>query len=738
MFFPFPELIVTGVGGAVLFYWAYQRTMLLVKQARPQNSHADTRFQSLKRKQSSNIEENEQLRTYKTLYHKLQNLESNPDLLPHARQVLISFLSEAVLPTGEEDSILALETYSPDALERFLLAEHKHVLTQWENYIEQRASGKSSDLFTTRNEAGLWLKKLAPTKYVDGAWLGHIHKITTPFALRRVTKLAWQVLSEELGDGDLFKNHVYLYRQMLHEIGLNLPDGDSAEFVQAGGMDEIHVWKRAVAQLLISLFPNELFPEILGFNMHFEQITLDTLQAAKELPRVGISGNYFSIHVSVDNIDSGHSAMALSIVRDYMTLISETEGEAAARTAWRRIQAGYTLSKTAGNINRPNGAIGTEDPVRQLTENESRLIEILEKKARASQKIHCASRVKIGRRLLADWLSPELLGSKQMQLGLLQELSKAKPWVRRGDSEKSLLVRELSWDGKMFGAFTNSEVEVLKNWIDSIGNEASPSDLEARYWSWTGQRSDGNSCTLFKNRDIAADHPVFVVPSEPIPVDLSQSVPLAPSEAFIPYPGPKASGVHFANFLPLWFTHLCLLENVVITPFRTATPLAGSIIRLLRAEYGFAPETSVVAGMDEQPENDQYPSLLDLGLEMVRRRSDLEQPTCLKDVLAMGGDEETMNFAYAMLHWAMRPFANLGLLLGLARAFTDLEMWVAQADGLLSEKGRKALKGIVERKLQCLEEALRELRTDEVQYCSFTKGYNLAHMEIERGLEMDI
>ena len=76
------------------------------------------------------------------------------------------------------------------------------------------------------------MKQIAPVKYVDGAWLGYINKITLPFALRPVVKNSWQVLSEELGDGDLDKNHAQVYRELMKSVPLNLPAADTADFIQ--------------------------------------------------------------------------------------------------------------------------------------------------------------------------------------------------------------------------------------------------------------------------------------------------------------------------------------------------------------------------------------------------------------------------------------------------------------------------------------------------------------------------
>lgn len=725
-------------------------------------------FPSLAKPPQTSARVDKQDDLYRSLYHKVLNLEQYPEILPVARQVLLSLLLESASSQTHGDSIYALDTYTPDALQAFIDAEHENTLDEWEEYLGRRASGSGPDLFTTRAEAEAWLKSHAPSKYVDGAWLGHIHRITTPFHLRPVTRGAWQVVSEELGDGDMAKNHVHLYRATLEDIGIALPPGDSAAFVTPGhGMDDNNtaVWKGAVAQLLISLFPNEFLPEILGFNMHFEQLTLNTLKAAKELPLFGISGYYFSIHIAVDNADSGHTAMALRTVQDYMDLVCTSDGPVAAQQAWKRIQAGYQLSKVVGcdtRSSRPaRGDIESRHHHHQphdtavvlgaLSETESRLLKILENKARVSQRIHCASRVKIGNRTLADWLSPELWGSVQMQRELLLGLSQSCPWIRPGDSNKSLLVRELSWKGRMFGAFTHAEVEVVKQWIDSLGgNDTLLDDDGVRYWQWVGCES-----THVEDRVITADHPVFTAPGDPaaaMPVDREDRSPIS-SGGFQPRPPLcLASDMDFTDLLRFWFTHQCLLENSITAPWRGATLLTAHIVRVLRAEYGFVPETYGVAGMDQNGGPVQNPSLVDLGLEMAQRHYDSCQgendmvvvsrpplPTCLRDVMEQKGqhrhdgheDADSTAFALAMLHWSMYPVTNMGLLLGLARAFVDLEIWVTQVDNLLSVSSRSALEAIVERKLTHLQSCRGELEKDEQQARNFQRGYALGRNAIE-------
>jgi len=74
-------------------------------------------------------------------------------------------------------------------------------------------------MFADRETAIWWLRNSLCVKYVDGAWVGHLHKATTLARDRSATSVAWQVMSEELGDGTLSKNHVHLIEQLMSEIG---------------------------------------------------------------------------------------------------------------------------------------------------------------------------------------------------------------------------------------------------------------------------------------------------------------------------------------------------------------------------------------------------------------------------------------------------------------------------------------------------------------------------------------
>ncbi len=666
-------------------------------------------------------DDSSEMSAHKGLYYKLHNLEEFPDVLPRARHQLIALFAEIVNTASKErpkEAILKLDTYSREGVTNFMRDQDGKVSQQWEDYLARRKQGGPMELFKDRDEAKWWLKQIAPVKYVDGAWLGYINKITLPFALRPIIKVSWQVLSEELGDGDLDKNHVHIYRELTKGVALDLPASDTADFIHPRhGMNEPAVWKAALAQLLISLIPHEFFPEILGFNMHFETMSLETLKACRELKEVGLDPYYFVLHISIDNADSGHTAIALHAVCAYIEHIHRTKGAAAAQQAWRRVQVGYTLSEgLPSKATCPSMRIPAVDSFPR-NELEAEVIKIFRAKALISHKIHTDSDIKIGGTRLVDWLDPAALASEQCQMNFLDNFSRSKSWVYRGDSSKSRFVKLLSWGGKMFGAFTQTETDAVKKWIDAM-----PSSRPQLYWDFTGRKDD-----LISPTDSMIDLNVNRSNSQSLEMleNLSNVAVSSPSE--LPAaPFRLKFGVNAtpdpAKILPLWFTHPCLLETFVSVPWKTTSPFASSIVRILRAQAGFDVEFEVVAGMDEANRTDSI-GLVEFGQEMLHNWGHPEVGS-LKEVLNKWNSPS----AVAMMHLAMRPVSNKGLLIGMAMAFASLHAEVASSN-LLCQGSKEALGKITRRETASLKECLKELDSSEQKDCN--RGYWLAAAQLK-------
>jgi hypothetical protein len=677
---------------------------------------------------------NEELEKHKQLYHKLHNLEHHPEILPECRELLLSLLSSTLADAIKDanSGILCVENFSHDDLNNFLKAKDVDVTNRWEDYLARRKAGGSREMFGDKDEAKWWLKQAAPVKYVDGAWLGHINKVTTPFKHRQITKNAWQVMSEELGDGDLAKNHVHVYRDLMNDIDAGLPAADSENFIHPRhDLTEARCWKAAMAQLTISLFPHEFLPEALGFNMAYESLPLHLLKTVKELRELHLNPYYFELHISIDNADSGHAAMAMSAVANYIDMVEQEDGREAAHIAWKRVQAGYILAEGLPTTPKsPSLKTPTEEPFPR-TDMEAALIDIFAAKSFVAHKIHCNSRLKIGRRSLVDWLEPNAFKNTQWQREFLQDLGNCKPWVIKGDSNKSRLIKELSWEGKMFGSFTEKEVEVVKAWIDELGSPVQMPKAETKvYFEFTGQSAESPVEVKTRDLDILTHYPVLTTP-EPA----TSFTPFDVGEVDIDSAPPfDLSKLNLKNFLPLWFTSPTLLEALPAVPVRAADTFGSAIVRVLRAQTGFSDEGPGVAGMDEVHRTDdgQAIGIIELGMEMCRTAG-MKEPASFKEAVTLGG-AESIAFSEWMVWMGMRWLTHRDVLVGMAWAFMEVHEVLAQASGytaLLDEQSQQVLGEIALRERKGLKVCKEEMEGDVQRKMGFRKGVAIARRAIK-------
>lgn len=682
-------------------------------------SHADETLQQ------------EEMLFLQTMFTKLHNLEQNVNVIPQARDLLLNLLSGAVTRAMQTPAtgLLSLERYTPDAFASHLQFLEGTVASQWDAYNQRRRAGLPRELLRTRDEAKLWLQNQAPLRCVDGAWLGYINKITTPFPLRASTKILWQVMSEELGDGDLDKNHVHLFNQLLREVGSELPDAHDPDFIHprhwsgedndAGSVEgSIGNWRAGVSQLLISLFPHDMLPEILGFNLHFEAMTLNTLRAARELKELRIDSLYFLLHVTIDNSHSGHLAMAREAVTRYLDTVQRLEGAEATQSAWKRIQAGYALSEHAGDVvlfsnsSRENWP-GEEALAKQVGR-------MFANKALAADGLHCRCRAKVGRRTLKAWLESDIITDKNHQRAFLEDLSNAKPWIKKGDPEGSKLIQELYWGGKMFGSFTQGEVDLVKAWIVSLdsanissGTVSSFSDM---YWQFTG-RARNELHSLSAAQDICVHHPVLPVQSPAPSYEEYAHITKATT------PLPAITKDLLPKILSLWFVQQCLLEGFVAIPAKTTNQLHSAALRILRAQYGFDVEKDIVDGMDEVNRGEQHLGLVEVGLQLASL-CDASSHTELASVSHVLRRYPN-TFADEMLSFAAWPEKNQSILLGMSSAFIELQEAVLLS-GLLREEMGEVMKLQVARQRLAMD-VCKEGIADKMQ---FYTGFNLAKTHI--------
>jgi hypothetical protein len=226
---------------------------------------------------------------------------------------------------------------------------------------------------------------------------------------------------------------VTLYRNLLSRYGLDPVDGLPDALYEQG-----------LIQLALGWNAQDFLPEIVGFNLAYEQLPLHLLITAYELNELGIDPYYFTLHVTVDNADTGHARRACQAALDAAPRIDDG-GE-----YWRRVRAGAKL----GNLGR-----STLDVIGQF-DIDQEVVRILARKAPAGHGAH-SDFCKVNGRSVNDWLAdPEDVPE------FLRVLEQA-GWIQRDQpAAHSRFWRLLQGErAEMFGVFSAYELQVIHDWI---------------------------------------------------------------------------------------------------------------------------------------------------------------------------------------------------------------------------------------------------------------------------------
>lgn len=342
----------------------------------------------------------------------------------------------------------------PAGLGPWMEANVQKVHGQYQAYLEARKAGSPRRYFLNRAHALYFLRNIAPTKLVDGAWL---YGLCAHAGNSRLSDLVTTYV-EELGDGQDDKNHVKLYRALLETYGLD-PVGELPDAL----------YQQGLVQLALGWNAQEFLPEIVGFNLAYEQLPLHLLITSYELNELGIDPYYFVLHVTVDNADTGHAKRACVAALDAAPRIDD-DGE-----YWRRVRAGAKLGNLGVNTLEVINGFDIEDEV----------IAIMARKAPSGNGAH-SDFCKVAGRSVNDWLStPEAMPD------FLAALEKA-GWIKRNQpAGESRFWQLLQGErAEMFGVFSPYELQVIHDWIrgpDSV--DGAKFDKDAAPGSQTRQRS---------------------------------------------------------------------------------------------------------------------------------------------------------------------------------------------------------------------------------------------------------
>jgi hypothetical protein len=263
------------------------------------------------------------------LYYYLVNIDRHPDIRPFCQDYVLRLLERVPCTGGSAELI---ESYDRIALMEWFYARHRDQVAAYGPL--QGAPNQS------REELIDQYRQACPMFLIDGAWL---QKWSSPHLAQSVIgSMLFQIYSDEIGNGTTKFNHTNIFRSLMGELGLNLPEFDTWEFAHLQSFEETSFALPAFL-LCLSQCSQCYLPETLGLNLAIELFGVDNeLRRGSDLLRYyGYSSLFLDVHNTIDNLDTGHSRLALTAILEYMRAIASLEDHPLLQQHWLRIRRGH-------------------------------------------------------------------------------------------------------------------------------------------------------------------------------------------------------------------------------------------------------------------------------------------------------------------------------------------------------------------------------------------------------------
>lgn len=269
------------------------------------------------------------------LFHRLVNVEQYPHILATARDRAEAGLTDAeiLFTHGAGGRLTNAEyfDYTPEALmERVERVYWDKLVDPYQPLTE----------IPDRDEVVFEQTTFALGSLIDGSWAHRIGNLGRNH--RQSDAMLFGIYADEMGRGDVTKNHITLIHQVLASMDIHLPHIRQPEFLDQGDLPD-HLYGFSIHQVCLSLFPDTLYNEILGYNLGIEMFGLGEmrLHEIQKLRRHHLDVSYEEAHLSIDNFSAGHARQSADIIVSYLDDVRRGSGDAAVQREWRRIWRGY-------------------------------------------------------------------------------------------------------------------------------------------------------------------------------------------------------------------------------------------------------------------------------------------------------------------------------------------------------------------------------------------------------------
>jgi Iron-containing redox enzyme len=264
-------------------------------------------------------------------YHGLVWRNDDPRLRRFALDYVNGWLARARTGLDEGETVLPA-AWEPSGLRGWLLVQHDKHGSDFDHTAEQPIPSRAALVDSTL--------QLAPLTLIDGSWLQGFTDYE--HASSEIGSFLFETYWDELGNGIARLNHPLIYRQVLAEMGIELPPTGAPEFAGWPAFRD-KSFELPVYWLAIGRFPQRFLPEILGLNLAMELSGVGGTyrRAHLALKRHGFSTRFVDVHNTIDNVATGHSAWAADAVDTHLATVRATSGTRAQAEVWDRVRAGF-------------------------------------------------------------------------------------------------------------------------------------------------------------------------------------------------------------------------------------------------------------------------------------------------------------------------------------------------------------------------------------------------------------
>lgn len=289
----------------------------------------------------------------RTLFYRLVNIEHYANHLNALKQRTMDTLqqAQALFACGQRGRYTDASEfdYSPEALRARMDEIYWQKLV---NPLERLATlpDRESVIFNQ--------KLMALGSMIDGAWAHRFGSVLR--SQSRSDGMMLAIYADEMGRGDVEKNHITLILRVLHSMGITLPHIRDPEFCHQQELPDIYDF--SLHQLGMSLFPDSFYEELLGYNLGIEMLGLGEMRTheIQKLRRYGFDTVYEEAHLTIDNFSAGHARQSVDLIIAYMEDLPPNMTPDERQQRWRRIWRGYASFAWFLETDLKNGASATE------------------------------------------------------------------------------------------------------------------------------------------------------------------------------------------------------------------------------------------------------------------------------------------------------------------------------------------------------------------------------------------